>query len=144
MIVLRLLRLDPGLPMPRYAHGTDAGLDLFAAVDAVLPPGGRAAVGTGLAIEISPGYAGLICPRSGLAAVHGVTVLNAPGVVDAGYRGEVRVVLANTDTSRTYRLQRGDRIAQLLLIAVEKAVIEVVDELGRSDRGLSGLGDSGR
>jgi dUTP pyrophosphatase len=145
MISLRLLRLDPGLPMPRYAHGTDAGLDLFAAVGAVLPAsGGRAVVGTGVAVEIPAGYAGLICPRSGLAAEHGVTVLNAPGVVDSGYRGEILVILTNTDASRPHRLQRGDRIAQLLLVAIEKVTLDVVSELSRSERGHRRLGDSGR
>ena len=106
-------RLDPGLPLPRYARASDAGLDLYVAERVVIEPGARALVGTGLAIAIPPGCAGLVLPRSGLALRHGVTVLNAPGLIDAGYRGEVKVLLINHDPSTPATLERGERVAQL-------------------------------
>ena len=108
-------RLDPDLPMPSYAHPGDAGADLVAAEDVELVPGARAVVPTGLAIALPPGYAAFVHPRSGLAARHGVTLVNAPGTVDAGYRGEIKVTLLNTDTTQPVRFQRGDRIAQLVI-----------------------------
>jgi dUTP pyrophosphatase len=126
-VELRVRRLDPGVPLPRYAHPGDAGLDLVAASAVRLEPGARAAVPTGLAVAIPPGWVGLVHPRSGLARRHGVTVTNAPGTIDAGYRGEVQVLLVNLGTEAV-DLARGDRIAQLLLQPVGAAtVVEVAD-----------------
>lgn len=140
---LPVLRLDPGLPLPAYAHPGDAGADLRAAADVVLPPGGRATVGTGIAIAVPDGYAAFVHPRSGLAARHGITLVNAPGTVDAGYRGEVRVVLLNTDPSEPFTVHRGDRIAQLVVQRVERARFVEVGELPDSSRGSGGYGSTG-
>jgi dUTP pyrophosphatase len=136
-------RLDPELPLPRYARASDAGLDLHAAARVVIAPGARAVVPTGLAIAIPPGYAGLVLPRSGLALRHGVTVLNAPGLIDAGYRGEVQVVLINHDPAAAVTLERGERIAQLVVQAVESVELVEVDELPASERGAGGFGSTG-
>ena len=145
MVDLPVVRLDPDLPLPAYARPGDAGADLLAREDVVLPAGGgRAVVPTGVAVAIPHGYAGLVLPRSGLAVHHGVTVVNAPGLVDAGYRGELRVVLLNTDPVADYVVHRGDRIAQLVVVAVEQVAMAVVDELPGSDRGQGGFGHSGR
>ena len=114
-VEILIQRLDPGLPVPGRAHPGDAGVDLFTAQDVELAPGQRALVPTGIAIALPDGYAGFVHPRSGLAARHGVTIVNAPGTVDAGYRGEIRVTLLNTDPDRPVRFQRGDRIAQLII-----------------------------
>jgi dUTP pyrophosphatase len=140
-----VLRLDPGLPLPSYARAGDAGADLVARETVKLPAGGgRAAVPTGIALALPDGYAGFIQPRSGLALRHGVTCLNTPGLIDAGYRDEVRVVLVNTDPVADYEVCRGDRIAQLVIQRVERAVFTPVDELPRSERGTGGFGHSGR
>ncbi|WP_017581025.1 dUTP diphosphatase [Nocardiopsis valliformis] len=136
-------RLDPGLPVPQYAHPGDAGADLYAAVDIHLEPGERATVPTGLAIALPEGYAAFVHPRSGLAARHGVTVVNAPGTVDAGYRGEIRVTLLNTDTNTPVKLARGDRIAQMVIQRVERAEFVEADELPDSVRGAGGFGSTG-
>ena len=136
-------RLDPGIPLPARAHPGDAGTDLFAAADVELSPGQRAVVPTGVAIALPDGYAAFVHPRSGLAARHGVTLVNAPGTVDAGYRGEIRVTLLNTDSSRPVRFQRGDRIAQLVIQRVERAVFHEVDTLPGSARGDGGFGSTG-
>lgn len=135
--------LDEALPLPRYAHEGDAGADLVAAADVTLAPGDRAMVRTGIAVAIPRGYVGLVHPRSGLAARHGVTVLNAPGTIDADYRGEISVLLLNTDRTRAFRLRRGDRIAQLVLQRVERAVFTPVLELPESVRGADGFGSTG-
>ncbi|WP_017588541.1 dUTP diphosphatase [Nocardiopsis ganjiahuensis] len=136
-------RLDPGLPLPEYAHPGDAGADLYAATDVHLEPGERATVPTGLAIALPDGYAAFVHPRSGLAARHGVTIVNAPGTVDAGYRGEIRVTLLNTDTGTPVKLARGDRIAQLVIQRVERAVFVEADTLPDSVRGAGGFGSTG-
>jgi dUTP pyrophosphatase len=136
-------RLDPGLPMPAYAHEGDAGADLHAAVDVELVPGARALVPTGVAIALPPGYVGLVHPRSGLAHRLGVTVLNAPGTVDSGYRGEILVNLVNHDPVSTATIARGDRIAQLVVQRVERADFEVVEELPDTLRGAGGHGSTG-
>ena len=128
-LVIPLRRLDPDLPLPAYAHPGDAGADLVAAEDVELAPGARALVRTGVAVAIPDGYVGLVHPRSGLAARLGVTVLNAPGTVDAGYRGEILVILVNHDRTNTVKISRSDRIAQLVVQRVERAVFHVVDEL---------------
>src|ERR671923_1789368 len=140
-----LLRLDPDLPLPSYAHVGDAGADLVAAHDAVLEPGGgRALVGTGIALAIPDGFAGFVQPRSGLALRHGVTCLNTPGLIDSGYRDELKVLLVNTDPEADYEVARGDRIAQLVIQRVEQATFEPTDELEASARGNGGFGHTGR
>jgi dUTP diphosphatase len=136
-------RLDPGLPLPASAHPGDAGLDLFAATAVTLAPGERAVVPTGIAIALPDGYAAFIHPRSGLAARHGITLVNAPGTVDAGYRGEIRVTLLNTDTQAAVSFQRGDRIAQLVIQRVTRAVLHEVESLPGSARGEGGFGSTG-
>jgi dUTP pyrophosphatase len=136
-------RLHPDVPLPRYARASDAGLDLHAAARVVIEPGGRALVPTGLAIAIPPGFAGLVLPRSGLALRHGVTVLNAPGLIDAGYRGEVQVLLVNHDPATPVTLERGERIAQLVIQAVAHVDLVEVRELSPSERGTGGFGSTG-
>ena len=136
-------RLDPDLPLPAYAHPGDAGADLVAAEDVVLEPGERKLVPTGIAVALPDGYVGLVHPRSGLAHRLGVTVLNAPGTVDAGYRGEIQVNLVNHDPAATVKISRGDRIAQLLVQRVERAAFHAVDELPETVRGAGGHGSTG-
>jgi len=136
-------RLDPGLPLPAYAHPGDAGADLHAREDVTLAPGQRALVPTGVAIALPDGYAAFVHPRSGLASRHGVTVLNAPGTVDAGYRGEILVNLLNTDPSQAFAITRGDRIAQLVVQPVSEAHFVEVRSLPGSQRGDNGHGASG-
>jgi dUTP pyrophosphatase len=142
-VEILIKRLDPGLPLPARAHPGDAGTDLFAAQDAELAPGQRAIIPTGVAIALPDGYAAFVHPRSGLAARHGITLVNAPGTVDAGYRGEIRVTLLNTDTERPVRLQRGDRIAQLVVQRVAYPVFHEVETLPGSARGEDGFGSTG-
>lgn len=145
MIDLPLVRLDPDLALPAYARAGDAGADLVARDGVVLPAGGgRALVPTGVAVAIPRGYAGLVLPRSGLALRHGVTVLNSPGLVDAGYRGELLCLLVNTDPTVDYEVRRGDRIAQLVVVAVEEVAVVVAGSLPASDRAEGGFGHSGR
>ena len=136
-------QLDPDLPMPSYAHPGDAGADLHAAVDVDIAPGTWVTVPTGLAIELPDGYVGLVHPRSGLAARLGVTVLNAPGTIDAGYRGEIMVILVNHDRSNTVKIARGDRIAQLVVQRVERAHFYRVDVLSDTSRGAGRHGSTG-
>ena len=142
-VPLPIRRLDPDLPTPVYAHPGDAGADLVAAADVELAPGERRLVPTGIAIALPDGYVGLVHPRSGLAHRLGVTVLNAPGTVDAGYRGEILVNLVNHDPAATVRISRGDRIAQLLVQRVERAAFHLVDELPETVRGAGGHGSTG-
>jgi dUTP pyrophosphatase len=145
--VLRIpvIRLDDDLPLPTYAHPGDAGADLLARESAVLRRGGgRALIGTGVALAIPEGYAGFVQPRSGLALRHGVTCLNTPGLIDSGYRDELRVLLVNTDRDADYEVRRGDRIAQLVIQRVERAEFLLVDELDASERGTGGFGHTGR
>lgn len=140
-----VVRLDPDLPLPTYAREADAGLDLHAAIDLMLAPaGGRGIVPTGIAFAIPPGCAGFVHPRSGLALRHGVTVLNAPGLIDAGYRDELKVLLVNLDPVEPFDIRRGDRIAQLVVQRVEHVRWVQVDELEASERGSGGFGSSGR
>jgi dUTP pyrophosphatase len=136
-------RLDPDVPVPAYSHPGDAGADLAAAEEVTLGPGERALVRTGVAIALPDGYAAFVHPRSGLAAKHGVTIVNAPGTVDAGYRGEIKVTLLNTDRERPVSFQRGDRIAQLVIQRVERAIFHEADELPGSARGDGGFGSTG-
>jgi dUTP pyrophosphatase len=137
-------RLDPDLPLPVYAREDDAGLDLYAREAVTLAPGARAAVGTGIAIALPAGYAGFVLPRSGLALRHGLSIVNTPGLVDAGYRGEIRVVLVNHDPAMPVTLARGDRIAQLVVQKVERVELVEVASLPDSTRGAGGFGSSGR
>jgi dUTP pyrophosphatase len=138
-----LHRLDPGLPLPSYAHPGDAGADLMTAVDVRLEPGERALVPTGVAIALPEGYVALVHPRSGLAARHGLSIVNTPGTVDAGYRGEIKVLLVNLDRVEPIELSRGDRIAQLVFQRVERAAFVEVDVLPGSVRGAGGYGSTG-
>ncbi|MER7082024.1 dUTP pyrophosphatase [Saccharopolyspora antimicrobica] len=138
-----LTRLDPDVPLPSYAKPGDAGADLVTTTDLVLEPGERAVVGTGIALALPEGYAGFVHPRSGLAAKAGLSVVNAPGTVDSGYRGEIKVCLINHDREDSLSLRRGDRIAQLVVQRVEHAVFQEVDELPASQRGAGGYGSTG-
>ena len=145
MVAIPVVRLDDELPLPAYAHPGDAGCDLVARDGVTLKPGGgRGIVATGIALAIPEGYAGFVLPRSGLAARHGITCLNTPGLVDAGYRDELRVVLLNTDPEEPYEVRRGDRIAKLVIQPVEAVSFDVVGSLPPSARGTGGFGSSGR
>jgi dUTP pyrophosphatase len=143
-VKLQLKLLDPDLPSPSYSHRGDAGLDLRAAEDVELKPGRRALVPTGVAIALPSGYAGLVLPRSGRALREGLSVANSPGLIDSGYRGELKVVLVNLDFETPIHVSRGDKIAQLVVQRVEDVVVEVSDELPDSERGQGGFGSSGR
>lgn len=141
---LEFVRLDERARIPTRAHPGDAGLDLQAVEECVLEPGERASVGTGLAVAIPEGHAGLVLPRSGLAARHGIALVNAPGLIDSGYRGELRVLLLNTDRSQAFRIEPGDRIAQLLLLPLVEAAAAEAGELEATARGADGFGSSGK
>ncbi len=144
MVEIKVVRLDKELPLPEYAREGDAGIDLLAREDALIPcGGGRVLVPTGLAVAIPGGYAGFVLPRSGLALKHGISAANSPGLIDAGYRGELKVIVLNTDSSSDYQIKRGDRIAQLVIQRVEEVAWVEVDELDGLDRG-GGFGHSGR
>lgn len=143
VVEVLLQQLDADLPLPTYAHPGDAGADLMTRVDVTLQPGERASVPTGVAIALPVGYAAFVHPRSGLAARHGVTTLNAPGTIDCGYRGEIHVNLVNTDRTEPVTLSRGDRVAQLVVQRVEQAAFRVVPELPESVRGAGGHGSTG-
>lgn len=145
MLRVPVIRLDPDLPLPSYAHDGDAGADLHAREDVLLPAaGGRALVPTGIALALPDGHAGFVQPRSGLALRHGVTCLNTPGLIDSGYRDEVKVLLVNLDPATDYQVQRGDRIAQLVIQAVATVSFEAVDTLTETSRATGGFGSSGR
>ena len=138
-----ITRLDPELPLPRYAKGGDAGAAIVSRIDISLAPGERALVPTGIAIALPDGYVALVHPRSGLAIKHGVTMVNAPGTVDAGYRGELQIILINHDKSESVSFKRGDRIAQLVIQKVERAEFVEVRDLPGSGRGTGGFGSTG-
>ena len=145
MLVIPVQRLNSDLPLPNYAKPGDAGADLIANEEVTLAPGGgRALIGTGIAVAIPLGYAGFVQPRSGLALRHGITCLNSPGLIDSGYRDELKVLLINTDPSEPYEVHRGDRIAQLVIQKVEEVAWEESDQLDDTERGLGGFGHSGR
>jgi dUTP pyrophosphatase len=139
-----ITRLDPDLPLPHYSKGGDAGADIVSRIDFELAPGERALVPTGISIALPDGYVALVHPRSGLAIKHGVTMVNAPGTVDAGYRGELQVILINHDRQESVSFKRGDRIAQLVIQAVERAEFIEVASLPGSERAASGFGSTGR
>ncbi len=141
---LEIKRLDRELPLPSYARAGDAGLDLIAAEDHDLAPGGRAAVATGLAVAIPEGHAGFVLPRSGRALKEGLSVANAPGLIDSGYRGEVKVILVNLDPAASISVGRGEKIAQLVIQRVESAELTEVDDLPATERGEGGFGSTGR
>ena len=143
MSALRVRRLDPRALLPTRAYPGDAGLDLYALERAQLGPGERASVRTGIAVEIAEGQAGLVLPRSGLATRHGIALVNAPGLIDAGYRGELQVLLLNTDRDAAFTVSPGDRIAQLVLVKVELPDVAEVQALALSERGDGGFGSSG-
>jgi dUTP pyrophosphatase len=143
MPAVQVVRLDPGLPLPAYAHPGDAGADLLTGVDVSLAPGERCLVPTGIALAVPEGYVALVHPRSGLAARHGLSIVNTPGTIDSGYRGEVKVLLVNLDPHQPVELARGDRIAQLVLQRVEHAVFREVEVLPGSARGAGGYGSTG-
>jgi dUTP pyrophosphatase len=140
---LHVRRLDDRALLPTRAYPGDAGLDLYALEEATLMAGERASIGTGIAIEIPEGHAGLVLPRSGLAARHGIALVNAPGLIDSGYRGEIRVLLLNTDREEPFAVARGERIAQLVLVRIETPEVVEVDDLAVSERGAGGFGSSG-
>jgi|TARA_B100001105_G_scaffold166500_1_gene133954 dUTP pyrophosphatase len=145
VVAIPVQRLDSDVSLPSYAKSGDAGADLVANEDVTLAPGGgRALIGTGIAIAIPRGYAGFVQPRSGLALRHGVTCLNTPGLIDSGYRDELKVLLINTDPSEPYEVQRGDRIAQLVIQSVEEVIWEEAEQLDETERGQGGFGHSGR
>ncbi|MDE8703184.1 dUTP diphosphatase [Adlercreutzia equolifaciens] len=143
MLAVNVTLLDPAMPAPAYAHDGDAALDIRSTVDGVLQPGERRLVPCGFALELPEGYAALVLPRSGLAAKHGISVVNAPGLIDSGYRGEIKVCLINTDTDQAFSFSRGDRIAQLMIIPVPTVHFNLVDSLSISERGSAGFGSSG-
>jgi dUTP pyrophosphatase len=142
VIELEVMQVRPGARVPERAYAGDAGLDLAACEQLELGPGQRALVPTGLAVAIPEGYAGFVQPRSGLAARDGITVVNSPGLIDSGYRGEIQVVLLNTDQERTFTAEAGDRIAQLVVLPVPALLVREVDELPPSERGVRGFGSS--
>lgn len=142
-LVLPIKRLDPSVELPRYAYCGDAGLDIRSNEDIVLKPYERAMVSTGLAIAIPDGYAGFMQPRSGLAAKQGLTVLNTPGLIDAHYRGELKIIIINLDKEHSVSIRKGDRIAQLVIQAVPQVELNEVDDLGDTDRGQGSFGSSG-
>ena len=144
MLELKIKLLEDDLPVPRYQHEGDAGLDLPSRIDYRLEPGERARIPTGIAVAIPRGYAGFVMVRSGLAARHGIACVNAPGLIDAGYRGEIVVILLNTDRREPFVIRRGDRIAQLVLQKVIEATVVTVDELDETARGEGGFGSTGR
>lgn len=141
---LLLKRIDPDLPLPAYARPGDAGLDLYSASDVVIEPGERSIVGSGIAVAIPDGYVGLVAPRSGTAASMGLSMVNTPGIVDSGYRGEVKIILVNHDPHEVIRIARGERIAQLVIVPVASLVVVEIDELPPSERGEGGFGSTGR
>jgi dUTP pyrophosphatase len=143
-VSLNVARLDERARLPTRAHAGDAGMDLYALDPATLAPGERAVVGTGIAVEIPPGHAGLVLPRSGLAMRHGISVVNAPGLIDADYRGELRVLLLNTDRTEAFSVSAGDRVAQLVIVAVALPQVTEVGSLTDTARGAGGFGSSGQ
>ncbi|HLF83590.1 MAG TPA: dUTP diphosphatase [Blastocatellia bacterium] len=144
MIEVQIKLLEEGIPRPRYQHEGDAGLDLSSRVDYVLEPGERAMIPTGIAVAIPRGYAGFVLPRSGLASRHGISLVNSPGLVDSGYRGELAIVMINTDKHKAFHIKRGDRIAQLVIQRVEEVTLVGIDELDDTSRGGGGFGSTGK
>jgi dUTP pyrophosphatase len=144
VIKVEIKLLEADLPMPRYQHDGDAGLDLPSRVDYLLEPGDRALIPTGIAVAIPKGYAGFVLPRSGLASRHGIALVNSPGLVDSGYRGEMAIIMINLDKQEAFHIKRGDRIAQLVIQRVEEVSLARVDELDSTSRGEGGFGSTGK
>ncbi len=142
-MILRIKRLDPELPLPAYAHEGDAGMDLYAAADVTLQPFERALVPTGIAVAIPEGFAGFVQPRSGLAIKRGLSLVNTPGLIDSHYRGEIKLIAINLDPTQPLRISRGEKVAQFVIQAVERAVLTEVDELDATARGEGGFGSTG-
>lgn len=142
-IAVPFVKFDDALAMPGYAHTGDAGIDLRSTISYELKPFERAVIPTGVAFAIPNGYAGLVVPRSGLAVKHGISIVNAPGLIDSGYRGEIKVILINLDAHETFTINAGDRIAQLMFVPYKHACLELKNELGTSERGEKGFGSSG-
>ena len=142
-MIVQILRLDKNLPLPEYARPGDAGMDVYSTIDCSLAPGARAVIPTGIAIALPEGYVCLVHPRSGLAAKNGISIVNTPGTIDSGYRGEIKVILINTDQHETFEIKRGDRIAQLVFQKFESARFYEVENLPESQRGAGGFGSTG-
>ena len=142
-MIVQIQRLDKGLPLPDYARAGDAGMDVYSTIDCTLAPGARAIIPTGIAIALPEGYVCFAHPRSGLAAKNGISIVNAPGTIDSGYRGEIKVILINTDQQETFEIKRGDRIAQLVFQKFESARFYEVENLPESQRGAGGFGSTG-
>lgn len=142
-IKVKLKQLDGNLSAPKYAHNGDAGCDLYSRVDVTIEPGERSLVPSGIAVSIPAGYAGFVQPRSGLAIKHGISIVNTPGLIDSKYRGEISVVLINTDKKKSFQIKRGDKIAQLVIQKIEEVEFEVVDKLDETARGAGGFGSTG-
>lgn len=142
-MIVQIQRLDKGLPLPDYARPGDAGMDVYSTIDCSIAPGARAVIPTGIAIALPEGYVCLVHPRSGLAAKNGISIVNTPGTIDSGYRGEIKVILLNTDQSETFEIKRGDRIAQLVFQKFESARFYEVENLPESQRGAGGFGSTG-
>ena len=142
-MIVQIQRLDKGLPLPDYARAGDAGMDVYSTIDCTLAPGARAIIPTGIAIALPEGYVCFAHPRSGLAAKNGISIVNAPGTIDSGYRGEIKVILINTDQQETFEIKRGDRIAQLVFQKFESARFYEVENLPESKRGAGGFGSTG-
>ena len=142
-MIVQIQRIDKGLPLPEYARPGDAGMDVYSTIDCRLAPGARAVIPTGIAIALPEGYVCLVHPRSGLAAKNGISIVNTPGTIDSGYRGEIKVILINTDQHETFEIKRGDRIAQLVFQKFESARFYEVENLPESQRGAGGFGSTG-
>ena len=143
MVKIKIKLLDKSLPLPKYVHKGDAGLDLFSAVDSIIKPYERKLVPTGVKVAIPLGYAGFVQPRSGLAIKHGIALVNSPGLIDSGYRGEICVIMVNLDKDNEFNIRKGDKICQLVIQKVEEAELIEVDDIGESDRGEGGFGSTG-
>ncbi len=142
-VKVKVKRIDPELPLPRTENPGDAGVDLYSSIDIVLKPGERAVVPTGLAISLPSGFAAFIQPRSGLAVNHGITIVNTPGLIDSGYRGEIKVILLNTDSNQSFQIKKGDKIAQMVVQQIAEVDWEEVEELDKTQRGTGGFGSTG-
>ena len=142
-MIVQIQRLDKGLPLPEYARPGDAGMDVFSTIDCTIAAGERAVIPTGIAIALPEGYVCLAHPRSGLAAKNGISIVNSPGTIDSGYRGEIKIILINTDKEQTFEIKRGDRIAQLVFQKFESARFYEVETLPESQRGAGGFGSTG-
>lgn len=143
-MIIKLKQIDKTLPLPEYAYEGDAGCDLFSSIEAVIPPGERLLVPTGIALSIPEGYAGFVQPRSGLAANHGISIVNTPGLIDSHYRGEIKVMLINLDKNVPFQVKKGDKVAQLVIQKVENVEFQPVEDLDETVRGSGGFGSSGR